>query len=327
MIDPASGEPDVLVVGAGPVGLAPAREPRRHGVRCRVIDLGHAPTPPNQSRALAMHARTLEALRDLGVADRALSEGREVHAVGAYSDGRRVVHLVFDLEGADTPYPYALGLPQSTSGPGREDFRPTRSISGVNDSRPIMVVMSFFVQLYRLCGSRRTPPRRPGTAGPRSPSCKPGGLSSPGITGHLDRATASRRGGPAHPGNPGPSSRFLLDRAGGDESGPARDTSAPRRETAGGDSGAPRSSTATSPQQARAFEPPRPGSTVDPIGVVSGRRRRSSALPGESGRRPKYSRSSRAAAHRSGSDRWATSLPLRSQPWRVAARAGPDWRG
>ena len=155
MIDPASGEQDVLVVGAGPVGLAPAREPRRHGVRCRVIDLGHAPTPPNQSRALAMHARTLEALRDLGVADRALSEGREVHAVGAYSDGRRVVHLVFDLEGADTPYPYALGLPQSTSGPGREDFRPTRSISGVNDSRPIMRVML----ISSVSGSDRAGPR------------------------------------------------------------------------------------------------------------------------------------------------------------------------
>ena len=37
-------EIDVLVVGAGPTGLALAHELRRHGLRCRVIDQGEGPS-------------------------------------------------------------------------------------------------------------------------------------------------------------------------------------------------------------------------------------------------------------------------------------------
>jgi 2-polyprenyl-6-methoxyphenol hydroxylase-like FAD-dependent oxidoreductase len=49
---------DVLVVGAGPVGLTMACELARNGVNCRIID--KAAVPATTSRALAIFPRTLE---------------------------------------------------------------------------------------------------------------------------------------------------------------------------------------------------------------------------------------------------------------------------
>lgn len=51
---------DVLIAGAGPSGLMLALELCRHGVRPRVVDALPGPSP--LSRALILHARTLELL-------------------------------------------------------------------------------------------------------------------------------------------------------------------------------------------------------------------------------------------------------------------------
>jgi 2-polyprenyl-6-methoxyphenol hydroxylase-like FAD-dependent oxidoreductase len=102
---------EVLVVGAGPVGLSMACELARHGVPCRIVDSNPAPT--DQSRALGIQARTLEVFEDVGVVQEVLSRARKIHGLGAFSDGRRVTHISFDLEGLETPYPYLLVLPQS----------------------------------------------------------------------------------------------------------------------------------------------------------------------------------------------------------------------
>jgi 2-polyprenyl-6-methoxyphenol hydroxylase-like FAD-dependent oxidoreductase len=57
--------PDVLVVGAGPVGLVAACELARHGARVRLIDL--LDEPNRESRAVVVHPRTQEALAAMGV--------------------------------------------------------------------------------------------------------------------------------------------------------------------------------------------------------------------------------------------------------------------
>ncbi len=68
---------DVLVVGAGPTGLTLAGELLRFGLSVRVID--RAVTPPlDQSRALVIHARTLELFDQVGIADKAQALGTHV---------------------------------------------------------------------------------------------------------------------------------------------------------------------------------------------------------------------------------------------------------
>ncbi len=100
----------VLVVGAGPVGLTMACELARHGVACRVVDRDEGPT--DQSRALAIWERTLEVFDDVGVIERVLEQGKRLHGMNVYSGGRRLLHIGLDLEGEDTPYPFAVSLPQ-----------------------------------------------------------------------------------------------------------------------------------------------------------------------------------------------------------------------
>jgi 2-polyprenyl-6-methoxyphenol hydroxylase-like FAD-dependent oxidoreductase len=99
----------VLVVGAGPVGLTMGCELQRRGVDVRVIDA--APEPTDKSKAIGVHARTLEALDSMGVARRFVAAGRKVHGVNAYADGGRIVHV--SLDDIDSPYSYVLSVPQS----------------------------------------------------------------------------------------------------------------------------------------------------------------------------------------------------------------------
>jgi 2-polyprenyl-6-methoxyphenol hydroxylase-like FAD-dependent oxidoreductase len=100
---------DVLVVGAGPTGLAMALELVRLGVRCRIID--KAPQPSRYSKALGVQARTLEYFERIGTADAAVAAGHKVYGLSAYSDRRRIIHLNFDQ--IESRYNYVLVLPQS----------------------------------------------------------------------------------------------------------------------------------------------------------------------------------------------------------------------
>jgi 2-polyprenyl-6-methoxyphenol hydroxylase-like FAD-dependent oxidoreductase len=64
---------DVLVVGAGPVGLTMAAELARHGCRCRIIDRLEAPS--GYCKAIGVTPRTLEVWEDMGVARTMIDNG------------------------------------------------------------------------------------------------------------------------------------------------------------------------------------------------------------------------------------------------------------
>ena len=75
---------DILVVGAGPVGLTMASELARHGARCRIID--RLPRPSPYCRAIGVTPRTLEVWEDMGIA-------REMIDAGLWLEGlRSIVH-------------------------------------------------------------------------------------------------------------------------------------------------------------------------------------------------------------------------------------------
>ncbi len=105
-------ETDALVVGAGPTGLFLASELARHGMSCRLVDQSERPS--EWSKALGVHARTLEILDLVGLGPEVLERGKPVRGIsfyGANGSARRFAHV--ELEDLDTPYPFVLGLPQS----------------------------------------------------------------------------------------------------------------------------------------------------------------------------------------------------------------------
>ncbi|WP_440708986.1 FAD-dependent monooxygenase [Herbiconiux sp. YIM B11900] len=99
----------VLIVGAGPVGLAAAAESARHGLAVRVID--ELPAPNEQSRAVALQARTLESLHPLGVVDELLARGRPQNRVDIVGRAGRV-EASLDFTTIASTYAFVLDLPQ-----------------------------------------------------------------------------------------------------------------------------------------------------------------------------------------------------------------------
>ncbi|MGH6953983.1 MAG: FAD-dependent monooxygenase, partial [Alphaproteobacteria bacterium] len=99
----------VLIVGAGPTGLALALVLRRHGIGCRLVD--KAPGPPNTSRALAIQPRTLELLDSLGVGAPILERSVRLRALNVHARGRRIARL--SLAGLDSRHSYIVSLEQS----------------------------------------------------------------------------------------------------------------------------------------------------------------------------------------------------------------------
>jgi 2-polyprenyl-6-methoxyphenol hydroxylase-like FAD-dependent oxidoreductase len=102
---------EVLIVGAGPTGLVLALWLNRLGVRVRVID--KVAEPGTTSRALAVHARTLEFYRCLGMADEVLRNGLPLNVANLWAKGRRAGRVgFFDLGEGLSPFPYVIIYPQ-----------------------------------------------------------------------------------------------------------------------------------------------------------------------------------------------------------------------
>jgi 2-polyprenyl-6-methoxyphenol hydroxylase-like FAD-dependent oxidoreductase len=100
---------DVLVVGAGPVGLAVAASLAGHGHDVTVVDKQVAGA--NTSRAAVVHARTLELLEQLGVADRLAALGIQAEQFTIREGDRELIGVRFDQ--LRTKYPYTLMVPQN----------------------------------------------------------------------------------------------------------------------------------------------------------------------------------------------------------------------
>ncbi|MBV8932688.1 MAG: FAD-dependent monooxygenase [Kutzneria sp.] len=101
----------VLIVGAGPSGLALANVLAVFGVGCRIVDKKSGPA--SQSRAGILHVRTLELLDRLDIAKRAVARGVKINRVEFGQRGKSTT-LRLVGKGAEglTPFPYALGLEQ-----------------------------------------------------------------------------------------------------------------------------------------------------------------------------------------------------------------------
>jgi 2-polyprenyl-6-methoxyphenol hydroxylase-like FAD-dependent oxidoreductase len=99
---------DVLVAGAGPVGLTLAASLRARGVDVVLVD--KAAEVSNTSRAAVIHARTLEVLHGIDVTDELVRRGVVVPRFTVRDRDRAL--LTIDFDGLPTRHPYTLMLPQ-----------------------------------------------------------------------------------------------------------------------------------------------------------------------------------------------------------------------
>ena len=102
---------DVLIVGAGPTGLALAITLQRAGVDHILIDklaAGH-----NTSRAAVIHAHTLEVLDQLGVSSALAAEGLKLATFSVRDRDRTLIRVRFDA--LPSSHPYLLMLPQDVT--------------------------------------------------------------------------------------------------------------------------------------------------------------------------------------------------------------------
>lgn len=101
---------DVVIVGAGPVGLFMGVLLLQQGHQVRILE--RRSSRSNRSRAIGIHPPALAELARAGVADHLIAAGVRINRGVAYSQRRRVAELGFD---GDARYPYILAVPQTVT--------------------------------------------------------------------------------------------------------------------------------------------------------------------------------------------------------------------
>ena len=107
----ARTDTDVLIVGAGPVGLFLANECARRGLRWRLIETRS--TQSEHSKALAIFPRTLEIFDMAGVVTPFLEVANRVTSVAVIAQQRLLARIRFEPEG--TPYSFVGMVPQDVT--------------------------------------------------------------------------------------------------------------------------------------------------------------------------------------------------------------------
>jgi 2-polyprenyl-6-methoxyphenol hydroxylase-like FAD-dependent oxidoreductase len=102
---------DVLIVGAGPVGLFLANECARRGLRYRIIETHKSQSV--YSKALAIFPRTLEILDMAGLVGQFLEVANRVNSVAVISHDRKLANMRFAPE--ESPYPFIAMVPQDVT--------------------------------------------------------------------------------------------------------------------------------------------------------------------------------------------------------------------
>src|SRR5215510_14830442 len=103
---------DVVIIGAGPTGLSLACQFVRYGVDFVILEKNEGLTP--YSKALGVHARTLELYEQIGLAQKAVEQGTIAEKARLLIGGEVRGELNFSNIGEGlSPFPFVLMLEQS----------------------------------------------------------------------------------------------------------------------------------------------------------------------------------------------------------------------
>jgi len=129
---------EVLIVGAGPAGLACAVSLVQNGCKAEDITIVDAQAAGlNMSRAIVIHAKTVEELDTIGVMEKITSRGLHANYMTVRAQGTRLVQANFSSLNGRTRFPYALLISQAET----EQILEERLVAlGVNVQRPYKVV-------------------------------------------------------------------------------------------------------------------------------------------------------------------------------------------
>jgi 2-polyprenyl-6-methoxyphenol hydroxylase-like FAD-dependent oxidoreductase len=102
---------DVLIAGAGPVGLTMASELARYGLSVRLIDKNTERT--DKSKALVLWARTLELMERMGTdsTQRFIDAGLKIQGANILSGREEIAHV--EMTHIESAYNFVLMIPQS----------------------------------------------------------------------------------------------------------------------------------------------------------------------------------------------------------------------
>src|SRR5258708_6419804 len=103
---------EVVIIGAGPTGLALACQFVRYGIDFVIVEKNEGITP--YSKAIGVHARTLEIYEQIGLAQKAIAQGTIAGKGRLLVGGKVRGELDFSNIGEGlSPFPFVLLLEQS----------------------------------------------------------------------------------------------------------------------------------------------------------------------------------------------------------------------
>src|SRR3954468_16073786 len=105
---------DVLIVGAGPTGLALAYQLRRLGLSFRIVEKN--PAASTTSKAIGLQYRVSELLTWMGLFERFQAKGVSGTGLRFYANGRQMLHMPLErlsgMSGRGAFAPQGIIIPQ-----------------------------------------------------------------------------------------------------------------------------------------------------------------------------------------------------------------------
>jgi 2-polyprenyl-6-methoxyphenol hydroxylase-like FAD-dependent oxidoreductase len=195
-----TGPARILVAGAGSAGLALALQAHEHGADVRIIDRRREAFLP--SRALIMHARTLEVLRPLAVTQALLGRADTAPAVDLHLGGRVVRIRLADLALPATAFPHLALIRQMDVETGLAAALADRGVEVERGTELLQVAKSPGAH-GRFCGRGPRPRRPTSVSSPAATVISSRGAGSATVAAYRRRLARRRAAGRRAPGRCG----------------------------------------------------------------------------------------------------------------------------